>query len=107
PATATAGTAFSTTVTARDAFANTVTGYAGTIHFTSTDGGAALELPGDYTFVGGDKGAHVFTSAVTLVTAGTQTVTATDTVTNALTGTSGNVGVSAASLAHFTVSAPA
>ena len=33
----TAGVAHSFTVTARDAFGNTVTGYRGTVHFTSTD----------------------------------------------------------------------
>ena len=36
PACATAGTAFSFTVTALDQFNNTATGYAGTVHFTST-----------------------------------------------------------------------
>jgi subtilisin-like proprotein convertase family protein len=47
PATATAGTAFSVTVTAQDAYGNTATGYTGTVHFTSTD--AQAVLPADST----------------------------------------------------------
>src|SRR5260370_39588848 len=35
-------------------------------------------LPGNYTFVAGDNGIHTFTNGVTLKTAGSQTVTATD-----------------------------
>ena len=42
PATATSGTAFSITVKALDASGNVVTGYAGTVHFTSTNTNAAL-----------------------------------------------------------------
>src|SRR5205085_2202034 len=42
PAAATVGTAFNFTVTARDQFNNTATGYAGTVHFTSSDGAATL-----------------------------------------------------------------
>ena len=67
----------------RDAFGNVATGYTGTVHFTSSDGAATL--PADYTFTGGDNGVH--TLSVTLKTAGSQTVTATDTVTGSITGT--------------------
>src|SRR5207245_41516 len=35
-------------------------------------------VPADYTFVAGDQGVHVFPNGVTLVTAGSQTITATD-----------------------------
>ncbi len=104
PATATAGTPFSFTVTAQDAFGNIVTGYTGTVHFTSSDGIATL--PTDYTFVAGDGGVHTFTSGATLKTAGNQTITATDTVTSSITGTSNTVAVSAAAATHFMVSAP-
>src|SRR5262249_54182286 len=45
-----------------------------TAHFTSSDGAAAL--PADYAFTAADAGAHTF--SVTLNTAGTQTITATD-----------------------------
>src|SRR5207248_1916089 len=84
PASSTAGSAFSTTVTAKDAFGNLATGYLGTVHFTSSDGQAVL--PADYTFVAGDNGAHTFGSGVTLKTSGSKTVTATDTVTGSITG---------------------
>ena len=40
PPPATAGIAFSVTVTAQDAYGNTATGYTGTVHFTSSDGAA-------------------------------------------------------------------
>ena len=76
----------SVTVTAKDAFGNTATGYTGTVHFTTTDGAAVL--PANYTFTGGDTGVHTFTNAYTLKTAGSQTLTATDTVTGTITGTS-------------------
>jgi hypothetical protein len=77
PSTIVSGTPFNVTVTARDAFENMATGYAGTVHFTSDDGLATL--PGGYTFTtgaGGDNGIHTFTGAVTLVTGGVHTITA-------------------------------
>ena len=52
-------------------------GYTGTVHFTSSD--AQAGLPADYTFTAADAGSHTFT--VTLKTAGTQSITATDTAT--------------------------
>ena len=51
PAAATAGTPFDFTVVARDAFDNTATGYAGTVHFGATDGQATL--PADAPLTGG------------------------------------------------------
>jgi len=51
PATATPGTAFTFTVTARDQFNNVATGYAGTVHFTSSDTQATL--PADSTLTNG------------------------------------------------------
>ena len=51
PASATAGSAFSFTVTALDQFNNTTTGYAGTVHFTSSDGSAVL--PANSTLTNG------------------------------------------------------
>ena len=86
--------AFSVTVTAMDQFGNTATGYTGTVHFTSSDGAVGVILPGDYTFTGGDAGVHTFSSAVTLVTTGGQTVTATDKNTGSIHGTSGTITVS-------------
>ena len=106
PGTATAGVAINTTVTALDQFGNTATGYLGTVHFTKTDANASALVPVNYTFVAGDSGVHVFTGGITLATVGTQTVTATDTVTGSITGTSGNIVVSAAAATHFAVTAP-
>src|SRR5260370_21762066 len=42
PTTATVGASFNYTVTAQDAQNNTVTGYTGTLHFTSTDAQPSL-----------------------------------------------------------------
>src|SRR5205085_12283946 len=98
---ATAGTALSLPDAPPDAFNNTATGYAGTVHFTSTDGAATL--PADSTLVSGVK---TFTNAVTLKTAGSRTITATDTLTGSITGTSASVAVSAAGASHYSVSAP-
>jgi hypothetical protein len=61
---------------------NGVPSYLGTIHFTSSDPKA--RVPADYTFKATDAGTHVF--SVTLETSGTQSVTATDTVTKTIKG---------------------
>jgi DNA/RNA endonuclease G (NUC1)/fibronectin type 3 domain-containing protein len=73
---------FSVTVTALNASNGTVTGYTGTVHFTSSSAGT---LPADYTFVAGDNGTHTFN--VTLTTTGQQTITVTDTSNASITGT--------------------
>jgi len=62
-------------------------------------------LPANYTFVAADNGVHTFAN-VLLKIAGAQTITATDTVTSAITG-SANVTVNAAAAATFDVTAPA
>ena len=98
----TAGVATGVTVTAKDAHGNTATSYTGNVTFSSTDGSAVL--PGNYTFVAGDNGSHTFASGVTLKTAGSQTVTATDTVTGSINGTSGSVTVNPAAAATLQVS---
>ena len=59
PTNATAGVPFDVTVTAKDASNNTMTGYRGTVHFTSSDSGAP-DLPNNYTFAAGDHGSHTF-----------------------------------------------
>jgi hypothetical protein len=99
-ATATAGTPLSVTVAALDAANNVVTGYAGTVRFTSTDDQA--QLPANATLT---NGTGVF--AATLRTAGSQTITATDTVTASIAGTSSAIAVSAGPATHLTVAAPA
>jgi hypothetical protein len=82
PTSAKAGTAFTITVTALDAYGNKATSYQGTVHFSSGDGSASL--PSDYTFLPGDKGKHTF--SVTLNTTGGQMITVTDTVNGSITG---------------------
>ena len=81
PAAAIAGTSFTFTITAKDLYGNTATGYAGTVHFTSSDSQASL--PADTTLTNG-----VGTFSARLVKAGPQSITATDTVTRSLTGIS-------------------
>jgi hypothetical protein len=76
PSSIVAGTAATVTVTAVDAYNNRTTAYRGTAHFTSSDSRAVL--PADYTFTSTDNGAHTFTNGVTLKTAGSQSVTATN-----------------------------
>ncbi|MBI4421429.1 MAG: hypothetical protein HY560_11450, partial [Gemmatimonadetes bacterium] len=94
PETLVAGVASDVTVTAKDPYGNTATGYRGTIHFTSSD--LLAVLPPDYQFVEADAGAHTFTAGVTLSTSGSQTVTATDISVTTLTSTQ-TVTVSAGS----------
>jgi hypothetical protein len=103
PAGSTAGAAFGVTVTALDVYHNVASGYLGTVHFSSSDGQATL--PADYTFTAGDAGRHTFAGDVTLDTAGTQTVTATDAASASLTGTAA-VAVSPAAASHLGVAAP-
>ena len=81
------GTPFDVTVTAYDSYGNVATGYTGTVTFTSTDSGSGVSLPADYTFLPGDNGVKVFTDGVTLVTAGSQDITVTDTANGSLTDT--------------------
>jgi hypothetical protein len=102
PATTTAGVAHPVTVTARDAFGNVATGYAGTVAFTSSDPIAGL--PASYTFTAADAGAHTFTAV--LKRAGTQFLQAADTVTGSLVGAENGIAVTPAAVSQFAISAP-
>ena len=99
-----AGIAFSETVTAKDANNNTATGYTGKIHFITSDSAAVASLPSDYTFLPDDLGTHTFINGITLMTAGTQFIAATDTVTSSIIGFQTGITVSVASGIHFLVS---
>jgi hypothetical protein len=99
PSPTTAGVAGAVIVTAEDAYGNVTPGYTGTVHLTSTDAGAVLE--GDHTFTAADAGRYAF--AATLVTAGTQSITATDTATASITGTQSGIVVTPAAAASFVV----
>src|SRR6202162_1098502 len=93
PASASAGTPFSITVIALDSSNKTVSGYSGTVHLTSSDPLAVL--PGDSTLPNGTKN-----FSVTLENAGSQTITATDTVSAAITGSSNSIEVSTSTSLH-------
>ena len=103
PSPITAGVAGSFTVTAWDPYGNRATGYTGTVRFTSSD--AKAVLPGNYTFTAADAGMHTFSA--TLKTAGTQSLTATDTANAAITGTQGAITVNPAAASRLVFSAPA
>jgi hypothetical protein len=62
PASVSAGTAFSLTVTAPDAYGNTATSYTGTVKFTSSDSKA--RLPANYSFTAMDAGVHTLSLLV-------------------------------------------
>jgi Galactose oxidase, central domain len=89
PASVNAGTAFNLTVTALDASNNVVTGYSGTVHFTSTD--AQAMLPANSALTNGAA-----TLSATLKSAGGQTITGTDTAAPSITGTSSAIKIPAA-----------
>jgi Kelch motif len=93
PATASAGTPFNITVIALNVSNQPVGGYSGTVHLTSSD--ALAVLPGDSTLTNGTKN-----FSVTLEDAGSQTITATDTVSAAITGSSGSIEVSTSTSLH-------
>jgi VCBS repeat protein/centrosomal CEP192-like protein len=99
-ATATAGIAVNFTVNALDASNNLVTTYSGTVHFSSSDGQAAL--PGDQPLTNGTASLQI-----TFFTGGNQTITATDTVSSSITGSSPAINVKVLTTTHFSVSAPA
>jgi uncharacterized protein (TIGR03437 family) len=90
----TAGSNSTIVVTALDVNNATFSGYAGIVQITSSDGQAVL--PSNSTLTSG-----VGTFMVTLKTAGTQTVTATDTV-SSITGTSNSITVNPAFASNIT-----
>ena len=92
----TAGGTETVIVTALDAYGNTDTGYAGSVAITSSDGHAVL--PADSFLTNGTN-----TFNVTLETAGTQSVTATATVTTSIAGTESGIAVTPAAATHLVV----
>jgi hypothetical protein len=101
PASTTAGASGSITVTVEDAGGHVLTGYTGTVHFTSSDGQAVL--PADYTFTSADAGSHTFSNVV-LKTAGAQSVSVTDNGSPPLSGGETNITVSPAAASSLTLS---
>ncbi|HEX8898076.1 MAG TPA: hypothetical protein VF751_05220, partial [Chthoniobacterales bacterium] len=96
PTNATAGSPENFAVTALDQYDNIATGYTGSVSFSSTDSFA--DLPGISPLTSG-----VGNFTVTYYTAGTQTVTAKDTVDSGITGTSPNVAVAAGPEDHLVI----
>src|SRR5262249_23656426 len=82
PSSVKAGVPFSLTLTVQDVYGNVVTGYTGTVRFTSADKSATL--PPNYTFTAADQGVHTFTGLI-LRKRRNQKITITDTLNSLLT----------------------
>ena len=76
PGSMTAGSTGSMTVTAQDAYSNTVTSYLGTVHLSATDPNATV--PSNITFANANNGTITWPTGLTLRSAGTMSVTAQD-----------------------------
>jgi len=89
PAAAVAGTSFQYSANVVDAYGNVVSGYGGTIHFTSSD--AAAVMPPDYTY---NNAISAYGSVGSVMkTGGPQTITATEVTSGLISGTSGAIVV--------------
>ena len=103
PTTVTAGSPAAVTITVLDASNNVVSGYTGTVHFTSTDTQAVL--PADYTFTTANDGTE--TLSVTLPQLPARgTITATDTANPAVIGKEQGITVAPAAASYFVIAAP-
>jgi hypothetical protein len=105
PASATAGSVITASITAKDTFGNTATGYTGskTVDFSgphSAPSGTSPSYPGSVTFTSGAGSANV-----TLYDAEAAAITATDHASPSITGTSGSIVVSSGSGASLSLSA--
>jgi hypothetical protein len=100
PSNVTAGVSYSFTVSALDSSNNPVIGYTGTVSFSSS--ALKATLPASYTFTSGDGGVHVF-SAI-LRSAGTQSITAKDTVLSSFSGTESGITVNPGPTNHLILS---
>ncbi len=100
PSPVTAGSPAAVLVTAVDAYGNVTPGYTGTVHLSSSDPQAVLEA--DHTFTAADNGRYAF--GATLFTAGSQSITATDTADATITGTQADILVNATAAATLVLS---
>jgi hypothetical protein len=99
----TAGTGFPVTITAKDAWGNTASGYNGSVTFTSSDGQPVLVSPASFTLTRG-----VGTAIVTLDIAHTIVLTATGAAPGSgenITGTNNNITVNPAAPSSVVLSA--
>jgi hypothetical protein len=102
PGTTSAGTPFRFTVTAEDQFNNAAAGYSSTVEFSTSDSGTAgTAVPPHSALVSG-----VGTFSATLTTAGSQTLSAADTVSSSISG-SAVIDIAPLAATHFLVSYPA
>ncbi len=101
PATTVAGTPAAFTVTALDPWNNVATAYTGTIKFNSSDSQAAL--PGFFSF-GGGANAGTATFFATLRTAGSERLSAIDTSSALINGSSASVLVTPGAASSFALS---
>jgi hypothetical protein len=97
PSPTVAGVAHSVTVTAKDAYNNTVTGYVGVVKITSSDSKAVLPASAGLT-------SGVGSFSVTLETVGSQSITATDTTNSSITGSQTGITVNAAAISSVAIS---
>jgi hypothetical protein len=86
PSSVSPGTFFSFTVTAEDAYGNMVTGFSGSVNFTSTDSSAMLPPFGSLS-------SGVGTFSAQLYTPGIQYITVIDSADSSITGTSSGIDV--------------
>jgi hypothetical protein len=92
----TAGSAVNLTVTAEDRFNNMATSYGGSVQFSTSD--VRYFLPASSTLTSG-----IGAFSATLLTAGSQTLIATDTASSSVTGASNAVAVVPSTITHFAV----
>ena len=100
----TAGTSFNFTVTAYNSNGTVATNYTGTITFTSSDSGTGVVLPNAYTFTATDAGEANFSA--TLVTVGSQSITASDNSNSSISGLQNGIQVNPTTLNHYGISVP-
>jgi uncharacterized delta-60 repeat protein len=96
PASVTAGTAQAYTISVFNPDGSPDTGYSGTVHITSSD--PKTVLPADFT-INGDTS----TFSATLETAGSQSLTATDTVTSGINGSDASITITPAAAASLSI----
>ena len=98
PSSSTAGGVVSFTVAALDSFGNTAVGYAGTVHLSTTDHRQSAR--------GRDHDQRRRLFCRQFKTAGSQSVTANDTVAHSVTGTSNTISVTGAAATQYAVTMP-
>jgi hypothetical protein len=101
PSTTVAGAPMTFSVVALDAWNNMGATYTGTVHFSTSD--AQGTVPADYTFLDSDAGIRAFSGSLATVRAVGQTITATDTTTARITGTSPAVTVTPTTAVSLTL----